>query len=111
MRRLTLAFGLLDVGNVYISFRQTRVLISFHSGTTRSHMSEYGWEEHRAVGEFTEGPFLTYTRVCLLADMADLQMKLLRKKIQKRNEKNKERKFRQKRREEEEETGKVCRLI
>ncbi|XP_036423947.1 ATP-dependent RNA helicase DDX18 isoform X2 [Colossoma macropomum] len=33
--------------------------------------------------------------------MADLQMKLLRKKIQKRNEKNKERKLRQKQREEE----------
>ncbi|XP_027020396.1 ATP-dependent RNA helicase DDX18 [Tachysurus fulvidraco] len=34
--------------------------------------------------------------------MADLQMKLLRKKIQKRNAKNKERKLRQKQREEEE---------
>ncbi|KAF4087089.1 hypothetical protein AMELA_G00091640 [Ameiurus melas] len=37
--------------------------------------------------------------------MADLQMKLLRKKIQKRNEKNKERKLRQKQREEEEENA------
>ncbi|KAB5577207.1 hypothetical protein PHYPO_G00207270 [Pangasianodon hypophthalmus] len=37
--------------------------------------------------------------------MADLQMKLLRKKIQKRNEKNKERKLRQKQREEEEEAA------
>ncbi|KAK3543557.1 hypothetical protein QTP70_023889 [Hemibagrus guttatus] len=35
------------------------------------------------------------------ADMADLQMKLLRKKIQKRNAKNKERKLKQKQREEE----------
>ncbi|KAF7709638.1 ATP-dependent RNA helicase DDX18 [Silurus meridionalis] len=35
--------------------------------------------------------------------MADLQMKLLRKKIQKRNAKNKERKLRQKQREEDEE--------
>ncbi|XP_053483172.1 ATP-dependent RNA helicase DDX18 [Ictalurus furcatus] len=39
--------------------------------------------------------------------MADLQMKLLRKKIQKRNEKNKERKLRQKQREEEENASKV----
>lgn len=45
--------------------------------------------------------------MCLCADMADLQMKLLRKKIQKRNEKNKERKLRQKQREEEE-NGNVC---
>ncbi|XP_060786122.1 ATP-dependent RNA helicase DDX18 [Neoarius graeffei] len=36
--------------------------------------------------------------------MADLQMKLLRKKIEKRNVKNKERKLRQKQREEEEES-------
>uniref|UniRef100_A0AAR2LWV2 ATP-dependent RNA helicase n=1 Tax=Pygocentrus nattereri TaxID=42514 RepID=A0AAR2LWV2_PYGNA len=43
--------------------------------------------------------------------MADLQMKLLRKKIQKRNEKNKERKLRQKQREEEEENGKVYLII
>lgn len=46
--------------------------------------------------------------MCLRADMADLQMKLLRKKIQKRNEKNKERKLRQKQIEaEEEENGNV----
>ncbi|XP_036423937.1 ATP-dependent RNA helicase DDX18 isoform X1 [Colossoma macropomum] len=39
--------------------------------------------------------------------MADLQMKLLRKKIQKRNEKNKERKLRQKQREEEDNESKI----
>lgn len=54
----------------------------------------------------TEGP-QSLTRVCLHADMADLQMKLLRKKIEKRNVKNKERKLRQKQREEEEESGNV----
>ena len=41
-----------------------------------------------------KGPELhTYTRVLCAVAMADLQMKLLRKKIQKRNEKNKERKL------------------
>ncbi|KAF1382181.1 hypothetical protein PFLUV_G00140950 [Perca fluviatilis] len=35
----------------------------------------------------------TYTRVLFTVAMADLQMKLLRKKIQKRNDKNKERKL------------------
>lgn len=65
--------------------------------------------ETGAIGVFTEGPLGTHTRVCLLTDMADLQMKLLRKKIQKRSEKNKERKLRQKQREadEEEENGNV----
>lgn len=40
--------------------------------------------------------------------MADLQMKLLRKKIQKRNEKNKERKFQKKSLTQDEETGMCC---
>merc|ERR1712035_75687 len=44
----------------------------------------------------------TYTRVLYTVTMADLQMKLLRKKIQKRSEKNKERKLLQKSTEDEE---------
>ncbi len=49
-----------------------------------------------------KGPdYLTYTRVLCAVTMADLQMKLLRKKIQKRNEKTKERKLLSKQREEE----------
>lgn len=53
----------------------------------------------------SRGPFRaphTLTRAQSSVTMADLQMKLLRKKIQKRNEKNKERKLLQKQTEEEE---------
>lgn len=49
----------------------------------------------------------TYTRVPFTVAMADLQMKLLRKKIQKRNDKNKERKL-LKTQKDDEETGMCC---
>lgn len=49
----------------------------------------------------------TYTRVLCTVAMADLQMKLLRKKIQKRNEKNKERKL-VRTQAEDEVTGTCC---
>lgn len=65
-------------------------------------MLEYGYGKKQSSRSVYRWTPVTYTRVCLQADMADLQMKLLRKKIQKRNEKNKERKLRQKQREEEE---------
>lgn len=62
----------------------------FHSGSADWY-PEGSWTSH------------TYTRVLRSVTMADLQMKLLRKKIQKRNEKNKERKLL--RQTEEKETG------
>lgn len=49
----------------------------------------------------------THTRVLLSVTMADLQMKLLRKKIQKRNEKNKKRQ-QIKKHTEDEDTGTRC---
>uniref|UniRef100_A0A4W6E396 ATP-dependent RNA helicase n=2 Tax=Lates calcarifer TaxID=8187 RepID=A0A4W6E396_LATCA len=63
--------------------------LDFHSGNAQSSIGG-SWTPH------------TFTRVLCVVTMADLQMKLLRKKIQKRNEKNKERNILKKREEVEE---------